>query len=178
MRLRIGTFLIKVPVVAEYQPDRGVTVHEVNLTGYAIRDHNVIGIHKAEKLTGATFNAGIPRNGTATTVTLVMVENSWMITADNLGGLICRAVVDDDDFQIPVGLRKDAVERLADKVMSVKRRDDNGNQGIGVHGGSLCLHWQEYAGAGWNQPRSRSHCCQAPVRVAALNHAEDFSSSA
>ena len=50
-----------------------------------------------------------------------MVDNSWMITADNLRSLISGAIAYNDDFQILVSLRKDAVERLMDKRLSIKR---------------------------------------------------------
>src|SRR5260221_695220 len=89
-------------------------------------------------------NTVIARNGTATTVTLVMIENRGFIIVNNLGGAISRAVVDNDDFQILVSLRKDAVKRLTNKLLSIKRRNDNGNQGIDGHRASLFLKWPQH----------------------------------
>src|SRR5262249_1132611 len=55
------------------------------------------------------------------------------VTGNERSGAIGRAIIGHDDFERPIGSRKNAVERLADKTLGGEHRYNAANQPLRVH---------------------------------------------
>jgi len=73
---------------------------------------------------------------------IVVDPNAWIlggVTPRNGAGFIGAAVIDDEIFPIPIGLRQHAFDALGQMLGVVVERGQHADQGLGVVTHSACL---------------------------------------
>jgi hypothetical protein len=92
----------------------------------------IVGVQETNDLAGAGGETCVERRSLAP-VLLENLDDPTGVTVDDGAGLIRRAVVDDDDLAVRVGLAERAVDRLAHIAGVVEVVDDDAHERSGGH---------------------------------------------
>jgi len=76
---------------------------------------------------------GIARSAQTLIFLMNRLEASVVNFSQQITRMILRAIIDDDDFKIPMGLPEDAPNHAAHHMGTVKGRNDNADQRLFVH---------------------------------------------
>src|ERR1041385_757368 len=96
-----------------------------------MRQEMIVGIEEDKKIPVTLSNAAIARR-CLTLVPLLHIPH-FGIAPDDLGGIIGRTIIDDDDFMAAVGLSEHAFDGLGEISRMVVGRDDDADQrGVSV----------------------------------------------
>ena len=89
---------------------------------------DVIGVEERDELATRRIQARVASCGQSSVGFVEIADATILIRGHGLASVIRRAVVDQDYLKIPVRLREDAVDRLANNVCPVVTRYDNADK--------------------------------------------------
>ena len=112
------------PPVAEDGVERRVLAQEGSRPGEAVRHRHVVGVVEGDPLAGRAREAEVPR-ARETAVSALDDGHAAGVCAEHPRRVVGRAVVDDDDLEVLLGLREDAVEAFGEPAAAVVGRDDD-----------------------------------------------------
>ena len=88
--------------------------------------HEVIVVEEGQVLPGGSARSGVARGGCAL-VSLLEVRNSTGIGCYRRGGVVGRAIIDDDDLDVRIGLGQRALEGHRQELRPVVGWNDDGD---------------------------------------------------
>ena len=159
--------------MAEYEAACLVGVERVAADREGVREESVVGVEEDDGVAGGGREAGVSRRG-ETLPPLTQAPHLW-VSAGDLGRIVLRAVVDDDDVGRRAGLRQDALERVREEPPLIEARDDDGDAEVACHVSGTTSRLArseavEYAASGRSGP-SLSDDGRAPCRRDARHEA-------
>jgi hypothetical protein len=145
-RLAVGVDNPNVPVD---EHDVRVGVEHRNFARELLGKPRIVRVEERDVLAARFADRSVPRAG-APAVVLVEVAQPVSVRGQSFLGVVGRAVVDDEQLDVRIRLREDALHRFADVGRAVVRRD---------RGRDARHRQRRVARAKRNQPQRRSSAC-------------------